>query len=239
MQIELVVFDMAGTTVKDDDAVNACFRAAFAEAGFSIAESEINSVMGLAKPHAIKLILERDPGRDATPSAVARIHGSFLDRMISHYERCEGIAEVKGASQAFLRLRVLGIKVALDTGFSRPIARAILERLGWQRSGLIDAVVTSDEVARGRPYPDMIERAMKLTGVRDAARVAKVGDTPADLAEGTAAGCGLVVGVTSGTHSEESLRVHPHTHLIASVAGIPNLVRRAEWLRVNETRASA
>jgi phosphoglycolate phosphatase-like HAD superfamily hydrolase len=65
---------------------------------------------------------------------------------------------------------------------------------------------------------------MALTGVSDPRRVAKVGDTPADLAEGRAAGCGLVVGVTEGSHRPEELEPFPHTHLIPSVAALPSLL---------------
>ncbi len=55
---------------------------------------------------------------------------------------------------------------------------------------------------------------MKRTGVTEVRRVAKVGDTPSDLLEGTAAGCGLVIGVTNGTHTRAQLAAYPHTHLI-------------------------
>ncbi len=79
---------------------------------------------------------------------------------------------------------------------------------------MLDATVASDEVPRGRPHPDLLLRAMQLTGCADPRRVAKVGDTPADLAEGTAAGCGFVVGVTTGSHTRDELLAHPHTHLI-------------------------
>ncbi len=70
----------------------------------------------------------------------------------------------------------------------------LLGRLGWDGC-VIDASVTSDEVPQGRPHPDLILEAMKRTGVEDVASVMKVGDTPSDLLEGTAAGCGMVVGV--------------------------------------------
>jgi phosphoglycolate phosphatase-like HAD superfamily hydrolase len=60
-------------------------------------------------------------------------------------------------------------------------------------------------VKRGRPYPDLIRRAMALTGVNNSQAVVKVGDTPADIAQGLAAQCGLVVGVTYGTHRREEL----------------------------------
>ena len=55
-------------------------------------------------------------------------------------------------------------------------------------------------------------------------RVAKVGDTPADLQEGESAGCGLVVGVTGGTHSRHELEPYPHHHLIETIADFPGLL---------------
>jgi phosphoglycolate phosphatase-like HAD superfamily hydrolase len=96
--------------------------------------------------------------------------------------------------------------------------------MGWGRAGLLDASVMSDEVARGRPHPDMIRLLMGRLGVADAAHVAKVGDTPADLEEGAGAGCGLVIGVTTGAHSREQLARFPHTHLVESVAAVPALL---------------
>jgi phosphoglycolate phosphatase-like HAD superfamily hydrolase len=102
---------------------------------------------------------------------------------------------------------------------------AILDRLGW-RDGLLDATVASDEVRRGRPHRDLVFRAMELTGVAHAKAVAKVGDTPADLREGTDAGCGLVIGVTEGSHERHELVRHPHTHLIRNVGELPALIER-------------
>ena len=75
------------------------------------------------------------------------------------------------------------IKIALDTGFNRAITQVILDRLGWSESPLIDATICSDEVRQGRPHPDMIFALMARLGIDDARRVAKVGDTPADLQE--------------------------------------------------------
>ena len=106
-------------------------------------------------------------------------------------------------------LRTAGIRVGLDTGFNRAIANAIIDRLGWQSDGLLDATVTSDEVREGRPSPDMIYRLMELTGVQDVKAVCKVGDTPSDLQQGALARCRWVVGVTSGSHSRDNSRRTP------------------------------
>jgi len=222
--IALVVFDIAGTTVRDDDAVAASLRAALAAVDVPASDAAVNAVMGLPKPQALRALLTPAARAAALLPRLDAIHADFVARMIDHYRRAPGIAEVPGAGAVFAALRAAGVRVGLDTGFSRDITDALLARLGWRVGETIDASVTSDEVARGRPHPDMIEALMAACGVADAARVAKVGDTPADLQQGTAAGCAMVIGVTSGTHRREVLARCPHTHLVESVRDVPRLL---------------
>ncbi len=70
----------------------------------------------------------------------------------------------------------------------------------------------------------MIRKLMAELGVVDPRSVAEVGNTRADLEEGTNAGCGRVIGVTDGTPSREQLAMFPHTDLIRSVADLPPLL---------------
>jgi phosphonatase-like hydrolase len=235
MDIELVIFDMAGTTVRDDDAVNVCLREALA-AKIAVTRDEVNSVMGLPKPIAIRLLLEGKIGAaGVSTEMVSAIHDNFLSRMLCHYRTAPGIEPMPHTLDTFCQLKEAGVRIALDTGFSRPIVNAILERLGWEDGGLLDATVSSDEVQRGRPHADLALRAMAITGVRDPRRVAKVGDTPSDLQEGTAAGCGLVIGVCNGSHTREQLAAHPHTHLIVSLQELPALVLGSAFLAAKHT----
>src|SRR6266404_2007370 len=161
MEIELVVFDMAGTTVRDDDAVNMCLREAIAS-HVPVTREDVNSVMGLPKPIAIRLLLERSspPPRQVLPALVFRLHDEFLKRMLSHYQTAPGIEPMPHTLDAFSHLKSAGVKLALDTGFSRPIVDAILARLGWNQGGLLDATVASDEVEQGRPHADLVLKAM-------------------------------------------------------------------------------
>lgn len=224
MKIQLVVFDMAGTTVRDDDAVNTCLREALAP-HIPVSREDVNTVMGLPKPVAIRELLQNKAkaGAQVRPELVNTIHEDFLGRMLRFYRTAPNVEPMPHTLEAFNQLKQADVRLALDTGFSRPIANAILERLGWN-GDLLSATVTSDEVRRGRPHADLLLRAMELSGVSDPKAVAKVGDTPSDLLEGTAAGCALVVGVTNGTHTREQLAVHPHTHLIGSLRELPAIV---------------
>jgi phosphonatase-like hydrolase len=226
MKISLVVLDMAGTTVSDDDAVNTCLRQALKAGRFDVSRDEVNAVMGMPKPVAIRTLVEgkRTDGTPAPQPLIDTLYDDFGARMLRHYRMDPGVRPMPHAVDVLLEIRAAGTKIALDTGFSRPIADAILDRLGWGEGRFLDATVTSDEVARGRPFPDLIERAMKLTGVAEPKMVAKVGDTPSDLQEGASAGCGLVIGVTNGTHRQDQLAAYPHTHLISSLQELPALV---------------
>lgn len=228
MDVDLIVFDMAGTTVFDGDAVNRALKDALAAAGVRASRDQINAVMGMPKPVAIETLIAEFRGHAAASTlAVDAVHTDFVQRMLWHYESHPDVVECDGASDLFAWCHRHGIRTALDTGFNRDIAHAIIRRLRWRDRGLIDAVVASDEVPRGRPHPDMIHRLMADTGLSDPARVMKVGDTPVDIQEGHAAGCRYVVGITSGAHSAESLSVHAPTHLIAELLELPDLIAGA------------
>ncbi|MDW8335224.1 MAG: HAD hydrolase-like protein [Bacteroidia bacterium] len=217
--IRLVVMDIAGTTVKDDGAVNAVFRTVLQSEGIDIAESDADAVMGMSKPVAIGALLEKY-GLTADRRMVESLHARFVEQMTEHY-RTRGVKPTKGAENTLDYLKRRGITVFLDTGFDRSVADAILASLQWQERGLIAGSVTSDEVERGRPFPDMIFRAMALAGVNDPASVAKVGDTVVDLEQGRTAGCGLIVGVLSGSGTREQLIERPHDFLLPDVSFLP------------------
>lgn len=221
--IRLAVFDMAGTTVRDGDAVSTAFRGAVENAGVYPTAAAVSAVMGFAKPEAIRILLA-DGAEPPAESRVQEVHADFVARMQEYYRSSPEVSEMPGAEQVFSQLRAAGIKVALDTGFSRPIVDVLLGRLGWSVPETLDAVIASDEVAQGRPHPDMIRELMRRLGVEDPAGVAKIGDTEVDLREGWNAECGLVVGVGSGSHTLEELAAHPHTHLLPSVAQLPEIL---------------
>jgi phosphonatase-like hydrolase len=224
MQIDLVVFDMAGTTVSEGGAVYQALRDTLAANGLDVPAEALHDVRGLNKREALQRLIENSDMRDELSPGLDAIHEDFVERMIAFYRDDPSVDEMPGASETFRRLKARGIRVALNTGFSREIAQTLIDRLGWERDGLIDASVASDEVGAGRPHPFMIRDLMQRFGIADAGRVAKVGDAPADLHEGRNAGCGLVIGVTSGASTREQLLPHPHDRLIGSVADLPALL---------------
>jgi len=219
----LVVFDIAGTTVVDDGEVARCFLDALATENLSVPHESVNEVMGLPKRLAIRQLLDEFGPQPPDDTLIDRLHDDFERRMIDHYLNSPGVAVYPGVTALFRELRRNGVAVAVNTGFPRPILDALMDRLGWRVGHTIDAAIASDEAPRGRPYADMIHILMRHLGLGEAHRVAKVGDTPSDIAEGKAAGCGWVVAVTYGTHSRDELTIEKPTHLADDVSQIASV----------------
>ena len=232
MSIELVVFDMAGTTVRDKNFVGIAFRQAMLSQGYEIAIENINPLMGYEKPLAIKMMLEvRESDKSKITNAlVEAIHTHFVNGMIEFYQTTTEIAPLPHVEETFSVLREEGIKIALNTGFSRDIADVIISRLGWENK--IDCLVASDEVPFGRPYPDMIRKIMAELGVESADRIAKVGDTEVDINEGLNAGCKYVIGITTGAFTREALLPYKPTHVIDDIAEVRGIIAAGHEMAV-------
>jgi phosphoglycolate phosphatase len=99
-------------------------------------------------------------------------------------------------------LRATGRLVAIATSDDRAPTERTLAALGIE--ALVDATLCADDGVAGKPAPDMIVALCARLGVAPA-RTAVVGDSPADIAMGRAAGAGLVVGVRTGVGSAADL----------------------------------
>ena len=120
---------------------------------------------------------------------------------------------------------VPGFYVGAGGGISTPLSTPNnATGLGWAVGETVDALITSDTVAASRPAPYLIFHAMEATGVTDVRRVLTAGDTPNDLGAGMNAGAGFVVGVTTGSFTRSQLEAEPHTHILDSVATLPELL---------------
>jgi phosphonatase-like hydrolase len=212
---QLVVFDLIGTTVAADDAVPRAFAAAVAAEGLTLTAAQIHEVRGATKRLALARLLPAGP---AHALRVDRAYERFQARLRAAYTP-HTVRPVDGAVEVLAALRAAGVRVALNTGFDRALTTHLLDALGWTR--LADVVVCGDDVAAGRPAPDLICRAMAATGMTDPRTVANVGDTALDLRAGANAGVGWNIGVWSGAHDRATLGAAPHTHLCASVADVP------------------
>ncbi len=209
----LACLDMAGTTVRDDGAVEAAFAAALAAVGIeegstrqAEAQVVVRETMGWSKADVFARLLE--------PAAAATATAAFAQAYEAQVAE-GGALEVPRALDVLRALRRRGVAVCLTTGFAPSTREALLDALGWQ--GEVDLALSPADVGRGRPAPDLILGAMARLGVVDPAAVVVVGDTASDLEAGARADAGAVIGVLSGAHDEATLSAAPHTAIIADV----------------------
>jgi phosphonatase-like hydrolase len=219
----LAALDMAGTTVDEGGLVYSAVEAAVAEAvGGPVPAELMQQWKGTSKQEAIAGLL-RAMGSDDSRTRLLTVYEAFAGKLAEAYAKTPP-APVPGVPEMFKTLRRAGVKVALQTGYAKPVANSIMTGLGWAVGETVDALVTSDTVAASRPAPYLIFHAMEATSVTDVRRVLTAGDTPNDLAAGMNAGAGFVVGVTTGSFTRSQLGAEPHTHILDSVATVPALL---------------
>lgn len=201
--IELLVCDMAGTTVEEHGAVYKVLRSAMVSHGLNVSEDDMHAWHGAAKGAVVRHFLQAS-GRECTPQEADAIDKTFETEIMRCYAMPGSTDFIHPDLPAWLgKCRASGVQVGLNTGYPRHIQDALLAGLGLD--SLVDHAISAAEVSRGRPAPFMVHRLMEMAGVTDVARVAKAGDTVNDVLEGRNAGCGLVIGVTSGADSEMAL----------------------------------
>lgn len=220
--IDLVVFDMAGTTVEDTGLVRQSFIAADDHAGLSKTAADrdemlryVSDTMGQSK---IDVFRHLSRGNEEQAQAANK-----------EFERCYGqlVADgqssaTPGAEDVMTTLRARGIKIALTTGFAAETQTAILTALGWH--DIADVVLCPGPGVRGRPHPDMPLTALMRTGGESVRSMIVIGDTASDVTSGLRAGARASVGVLTGAHDAAQLSAAGATHILDSVGGLPGLV---------------
>jgi phosphonatase-like hydrolase len=221
--IQLVVFDMAGTTIDDTgNRVLTCLIETARVHALPGTSEELNALMGMNKREVFELLAAQrfSPTSSETQPLAREALATFIRLMKDAYS--QHVSAIPGAEETFTFLKERGIRVALDTGFEAEVGGIILEHLNWL-GRFVDAAIFSSDVSRGRPAPYMIFRAMEQLDVQDVRQVMKLGDSPSDMDEGSNAGCGEVIGVLSGAHTAVTLGKFRHTRIIQSVADLPGL----------------
>lgn len=222
MVIRLAVLDMAGTTVSDGGVVERSFVEVLAGMGFDADGAElrahldyVRATMGQSKITVFRSVFAGD--EDRAQEANRRFESAF-DGAVSRGE----IEALPGAETALAALRARGARICLTTGFSSSTRELLMDVLGWR--DLVDLSLSPGDGVRGRPYPDLILSAVMRLELDAVQEVAVAGDTISDLVAGTAAGASVVAGVLTGAHDRGQLESVPHTHVLDSIAELPEVV---------------
>jgi beta-phosphoglucomutase-like phosphatase (HAD superfamily) len=154
-RVRAVIFDLDGVIVDSEIWWDEARQAFAAERGRGWTEDDRRAVMGANSRQWSVTMRERLAIDDAPPS----IERAIVDAVVGRYRR-EGAPVIEGAAQAVRR-----IAAALPTGLAssahREVIDAALAATGLH--GVLRVVVSSDEVSKGKPEPDVyLEAARRL-----------------------------------------------------------------------------
>ena len=211
-RLELLIFDLDGVLVDTSD----CHERAY---------GDLWSSMGIRGPAYASIAGRRT--RDAVTETTARLNPTVRDiRTWSEFkqERARHYLDAACVSYpdtilALQRLVSRGHRLALATGASRTTATRLLTRLSLESFFLV--VVTGDDVASGKPSPDVFTSALSALQVSaDAALV--IEDSPSGLEAAFAAGARFVSVRSGAIHrSDRFLGQFPDLDRLTQALGCP------------------
>ena len=205
MKVEMVIFDMAGTTINEDNIVYKTLQKAINSFGIEVDLPSVLAIgAGQEKLNAIQDIIKVH-GNETDLDKADAIFKQFLLMLATAYEEF-AIEAMKNAESVLLSLRNNNILVVLNTGYDKNTANFILEKINWRQFYHYDLLVTASDVKKSRPAPDMIQFAMNLFSIEDPKKIVKVGDSRIDIEEGKNANCLYSIGITTGAHTKEQLQ---------------------------------
>jgi phosphonoacetaldehyde hydrolase len=194
-RLQALVLDWAGTTVDFGSLAPArTLQQVFARAGIQLTEADARRDMGLPKRDHIRSILSIPAVRDAWQSVrghtpadadVEEVYQAFIPLQFSCLGEYSTL--IPGVVDAVQRFRERGLKIGSTTGYTREMLEVLLEKsesAGYKP----DCSLVPGDVGAGRPHPLMIYEIAVRLQVYPLAAIVKVGDTPADIAEGLNAG---------------------------------------------------
>ena len=178
-RIDAVVFDMDGVLVDTEHVWDEVREQLTAEWGGRYTPEAQEAMMGMSSTEWSRYLHETVGLRE--PPDV--INTEVVRRMLARYE--VDLPGVPGAVDAVRRLAADGVKLAVASSSNRELIDAVLHRLRLE--SLFAVTVSSEEVTRGKPAPDVYVEAARRLGVQSE-RCAAVEDSASGIRAAHAAG---------------------------------------------------
>jgi HAD superfamily hydrolase (TIGR01509 family) len=161
--IAAVIFDLDGVLLDSEGAWDSARRELVRERGGTWTESATREMMGMSSPEWSRY-MAAELGVDLDPEAISE---QVVERLLSAYG--EALPLLPGAVECVERLAARW-PLGLASSSNRELIDLVLSRSGLGRH--FAASVSSEEVARGKPAPDVYLEAARRLGVAAADCVA-------------------------------------------------------------------
>ncbi|HDQ74089.1 MAG TPA: HAD family phosphatase [Chloroflexi bacterium] len=155
--IHAVIFDLDGLMVDSEPLAEWAWRETLARYGCLLDEQTFQDILGLRVADSARVICERYPLPVGPEEAMAERDRLFLDAVPARLRACAGLYPLLDA------LACREIPLALATSGHRVYVDLVFQTLDFEDR--FRAVVTGDEVANGKPAPDIYLLAAERLGV--------------------------------------------------------------------------
>ena len=216
--IDAVVFDMDGVLIESEEVWDRVREAYVRERGGRYDDGIQRAMMGMSSTEWSQYLHDVA----GVPDEPRAINDEVLGRMLDAYRT--SVPVIDGALDAVSRLAGR-YPLGLASSSNRPLIDTVLDATGLTR--YFTATVSSEEVARGKPAPDVYLEAARRLGV-DAARCVAVEDSHGGIRSAKAAGM-RVVAVPNPTYPPDAASLAQADVTIRSLAELrPELLDAAD-----------
>ncbi len=179
---EAVVFDLDGVLLQSEEVWDAVRERYVREAGGRYDEEVQRAMMGMSAPEWSRY-LHDEAGVREDPEDINR---DVVERMLEAYRR--ELPLLPGAVEA-VRRTAESFPLGLASSSNREVFEAVLDLAGI--ADCFSATVSSEEVPRGKPAPDVYLEAARRLGI-EPERCAAVEDSHAGIRSANSAGMRVV-----------------------------------------------
>jgi HAD superfamily hydrolase (TIGR01509 family) len=165
--IEAVIFDLDGLLLDSESAWDGARRELVAARGGRWRDSATRDMLGMSSPEWSRYVRD-ELGVDMTPEAIS---DAVVERLLEGYR--ERLPWLPGAQDAVRRMAARW-PLAVASSSNREVIELFMDSSGL--GGCFEAWVSSEQVGRGKPAPDVFLEAARRVGV-DAVRAAAIEDS--------------------------------------------------------------
>lgn len=180
--IDAVVFDLDGVLLQSEEVWDSVRERYVREHGGRYDEEVQRAMMGMSAPEWSRYLHEEA----GVPDEPQTINRDVVERMLEAYRR--ELPLLPGAEEAVRRMAA-AFPLALASSSNREVFEAVLELAGL--TGCFSATVSSEEVACGKPEPDVYLEAARRLGVAPE-RCAAVEDSHSGIRSAESAGMRVI-----------------------------------------------
>lgn len=188
--IDAVVFDLDGVLVQSEELWDEARRALASDAGVDWPADATEAMMGMSSKEWSAYMHDEVGLKSSSPEEINR---GVLERLLERYR--SDVPWIDGAQEAVRRMAD-AYPLGLATSSNREIIDVVVE-VG-ELADLLRVTVSSEEVERGKPAPDVYLECARRMGV-EASRCAAVEDSTNGLLSAAAAGM-RVIAIPNDAH---------------------------------------